>query len=149
MQAAPKWSHEGIESLSKKKREASAYWRECRMREKLMKCLQFGSCFYVIWIFSPMREYSFCTMILLLCYALFFFGSVCFFFDYCYYYCCSCCWFILVTLISIALGFFMVARAISALKRISYWSLCERSSLDRSSVYLIHMLMAFELIRFG
>lgn len=78
-----------------------------------------------------------------------FFGSVCFFFDYCYYYCCCCCWFILVTLISIALGFFMVARAISALKRISYWSLCERSSLDRSSVYLIHMLMAFELIRFG
>lgn len=44
----------GSEWVKKNRHHSIASERECRMKEKLMKCLQFGSCVYVIWIL-PMR----------------------------------------------------------------------------------------------
>lgn len=87
MQAAPKWSHEGIEGLAEKKREASAYWRECRMREKLMKCLQFGSCFYVMWIFPRCKNTVFARW------------SCCFAMHYFFWFCVLLLWLLLLLLL--------------------------------------------------
>lgn len=50
-QGASEWLSDWVK---KNRHHSIASERECRMKEKLMKCLQFGSCVYVIWIL-PMR----------------------------------------------------------------------------------------------
>lgn len=57
------------EWVSKKNRHhiRLASKRECRMKEKLMKCLQFGSCIYMIWILPMRIKFNF----ILFCFFLF------------------------------------------------------------------------------